>query len=218
MLSFLPMFTVCALFMVLSLFMTEEFLKTETDAQLKNAQSKINHEMSDLLQQLTGKAQWVASDPLFSEAVAQRDSAQVRQKALAITEAKMADVVTVIDNDGVVLARGHDTKAGDVMQARAVVKKAMEGQAVSGIEAGNVVKFSARAAVPITQNGKRVGVIIVGSELTKNHVYVDIIKKSFGVECTLFLGDERVSTTATTPEGGRGTGTKLARQDILDAS
>jgi hypothetical protein len=69
---------------------------------------------------------------------------------------------------------------------------------------------------------KEVGAIYFGSrKINNNFDVVDEIKKSHGATATVFVrsGDEfvRVSTNVLTPEGKRGVGTQLARNQAYEA-
>jgi len=128
-------------------------------------------------------------------------------------------LVTVSDRNGTVIGRGHSSQAGDSVANQNNVKNALlEGTSTWGIETGTVVLFSLRGAAPIWLNGEIVGCISTGIDLaTANHDFVEGIKKEFGLECTLMLGNERVSTTIMNSAGERQLGTKLTDPTVLQA-
>ncbi len=114
------------------------------------------------------------------------------------------------------VGRGHSDKAGDSVLCQPNVKKALGGEASTGIEEGTVVKFSLRAGAPVKIGDKVVGSVTTGVDLTPaDHAVVEEVKKLFGIECTLFQGDTRVTTTLM-KDGQRVIGTKMDNPKVLD--
>jgi methyl-accepting chemotaxis protein len=96
------------------------------------------------------------------------------------------------------------------------VKKSLAGEASTGIEEGTVVKFSLRAGAPVKIGDKVVGSVSTGVDLTTaDHAVVEEVKKMYGVECTLFQGDTRATTTLM-KDGQRAIGTKMDNPKVLD--
>ncbi len=87
------------------------------------------------------------------------------------------------------------------------MKKALAGEATTGIEEGSVVKLSLSSGYPVKIDGEIVGSIIAGANLSSDMTFVDKMKKELGVECTIFHNDMRVSTTIL-KDGQRAIGTK----------
>ena len=76
------------------------------------------------------------------------------------------EVLTIADQEGNVIARGHSEKTGDSVLSQINVKKALAGEVSAGFEEGTVVKFSLRAGAPIKVDGRIVGTITPGIDLT----------------------------------------------------
>ena len=172
--------------------------------------------VGDLLDKSKKRATAIAGNADLAAAVAAKDTARLRAMAKAFMLNDGIDVLTIVDGEGNVLARGHADKAGDSLLYQANVKKALAGQTTAGIEEGTEVKFSVRAGVPILSGGRIAGTVIVGSNLTGTNTFVDGIKKHFGIECTIFKGDERVATTLE-QDGRRLVGTKMENPKIIEA-
>jgi methyl-accepting chemotaxis protein len=64
-------------------------------------------------------------------------------------------------------------------------------------------------------DGRVIGVVSTGTNLSATNAFVDGIKKSFGIECTIFKGDERVSTTLER-DGKRLVGTKMDNPQVIE--
>jgi len=95
------------------------------------------------------------------------------------------------------------------------VKKALAGEATTGIEEGSVVKLSLSSGYPVKIDGEIVGSIIAGANLSSDMTFVDKMKKELGVECTIFHNDMRVSTTIL-KDGQRAIGTKMDNPQVIE--
>jgi methyl-accepting chemotaxis protein len=172
--------------------------------------------MDDVMGKVKEHAVSFAARPDLVEAVVKKDTGLLQQLAKQLMTNNGLEVLTIADTEGKVLARGHSEKTGDSVSNQINVKKALADEVSVGIEDGTVVKFSLRAGAPVKFNGRIVGSITPGMDLTSTNTFVDGIKKRFRVECTIFRNDERVSTTLT-KDGGRIVGTKMDNPKVLDA-
>ena len=156
----------------------------------------------------TNYATIFARHPDVIKAVKEKNTVAILVALGPLAKDAKLDSVTISDEKGVVLARTHDSKIGDSVMNQANVQKAIQGTTSAAIEPGTVVKLSVRAGAPVRdEQGQIVGVITPGYNASREEI-VDKIKKMFGVDATLFLGDERVATTII-QDGKRVIGTKL---------
>ncbi len=156
-----------------------------------------------------------ASRPDVAEAVKQSDGEALQKIAKTFLASGAVNVLTVAGPDGKVLARGHADKRGDSVLNQLNVKKALSGEATAGIEEGTVVKFSMRAGQPIRRGDAVIGSVTAGIDLSGDTRFVDRVKEILGVECTLFHGDTRVSTTLVR-EGKRAVGTRMDNPAVIE--
>ena len=165
--------------------------------------------LEDAKNDMKNRAVMLAANQDFARAVETKDSIQVLQAIGKVTKDAPIDSLTISDEKGIVIARTHEPgKKGDSIAGQANVDAALKGNIISVVEAGTVVKLSARAGAPVRNtNGQIVGVITSGVTLTKSEL-VDLAKKLYTVDTTLFLGDTREATTITI-NGQRQVGTKL---------
>ncbi|MEN6486291.1 MAG: methyl-accepting chemotaxis protein [Syntrophobacteraceae bacterium] len=175
----------------------------------------VKERLSDMAEGLKINAVSFASRPDLVEAVMNNDTPNLRHIAKELVANNRLGVLTIAGSDGKVIARGHSEKAGDSIANQLNVRRAIAGEVSVGIEDGTVVKFSLRAGAPIKHNGNVVGTITPGFDLSGNNSFVDDIKKRFGLECTLFFGDERVSTTLER-DGKRMVGTKMDNPQVIE--
>jgi len=174
-------------------------------------QGVVNETMAKTKMQATA----VAADPRLIDAVAKKETTTLQGLAKTFMSSSGVDIVTVVDLEGNVLARGHSDKTGDSVLNQLNVKKALAGETTVGSEEGTEVKCSLRAGAPLMADGRVIGAVSMGTNLSATNAFVDGIKKTFGIECTIFKGDERVSTTLER-DGKRMVGTKMDNPKVIE--
>jgi len=176
---------------------------------------EIQRTLNDLLDRVKRHAASFSTRPDLAEAVERKDSKLLQKLGKDLMTDNRLDVLTIVDTEGKVIARGHSEKTGDSIGYQINVKRALAGEVSGGIEEGTVVKFSLRAGAPVKINGLIVGTISTGIDLTATSAFVDEVKKRFDVECTIFKNDERVSTTLE-KDGKRVIGTKMDNPKVIE--
>ena len=126
-----------------------------------------------------------------------------------------ADLCTITDADGIVVARGHSDRVGDSLARQAQVSKSLRGENAAGIVASTVIPFSIRACFPIVRDGRTLGTISLGASIGTAD-FVDGMKRLSGLDVTFFQGDTRIMSTIT-QNGKRIVGTKLNNPEIEEA-
>jgi methyl-accepting chemotaxis protein len=133
---------------------------------------------------------------------------------------RKCDFFTILDPDGNVIYRtNRPTQFGDSQRTLRCVSEAItkKNPCVNFESAPNAnAKLSIRAAVPmLEESGELIGIAGGGVRLDGER-WVDYIKEQYNVECTVFIGEERVATTVLNDQGGRAVGTKLNNPEIYD--
>ena len=179
-----------------------------------NTDKKIlQSEIDNNLELLSVLAKLLAENPNFVSAVETRDNSTIQRFAKNLTAESQIDFVTITDTNGNVLARGHSDKAGDnVGPDRISIHTPLAGTPIAGLEPGSVVPLTLASGVPIISNGKIVGALVMGQDLSNGN-FVNKMKEKTGVECTIFLEDTRISTTVL-KDGKPTVGTKLSNDEI----
>ncbi|MDL2295011.1 methyl-accepting chemotaxis protein [Ruminococcaceae bacterium OttesenSCG-928-D13] len=181
---------------------------TEADINLFSDAARTEYE--ELGPRALRSSNLVADDAELSALVAQGDPAAVLARATQLDELMDADVVTILDAEGTVLARTHDPdNYGDNMAAQKNISAALAGQTHTTLEQDAAIKLAVRAGVPLYHEGALVGVVSAGYRLD-TFDFVDRIKRLNGAETTVFMGSERLSTTVQNADGSRAVGTKAA--------
>jgi len=191
-------------------------LNQQAEEAIAQTASGVQSVQEEILDRVKRHAVSFATRQDLAEAIEKKDTKAVQQIAKVLMVNNNLEVLTVADAQGKVVGRGHSGKTGDSVANQLNVKKALTGEASVGVEEGTVVKFSLRAGAPVRIGDRIVGTVTPGIDLTATTTFVDTIKKRFHVECTIFQGDERVSTTLE-KDGKRISGTKLDNPEVIQA-
>ena len=187
----------------------------QAEKEIDMTSRMIQANVDTMKENVKGTAAAFASRPDVAAALDKKDTALLQNAAKTLMANEGLGFVTIADKDGNVVARGHSDKTGDSVLGQINVTKALAGELSVGIESGTVVKLSLRAGAPVKIDGRIVGTVTPGLDLPKDNLFVDDIKKRFGVECTIFDQDERVSTTLQR-DGKRLVGTKMDNPTVIE--
>ncbi|MDR2669841.1 MAG: methyl-accepting chemotaxis protein [Desulfovibrio sp.] len=180
------------------------------------AQKSMQSAIDAKLESFAVFAEMLEADSELADAVAAKDAAALKTVAGRVIGMPGIDQFTVSDMQGVVVVRGHSDRTGDTlsMNRRMVAVPLKEGRRIVGLEPGALIRLSLGTGIPLRHNGKQVGIAILGADLSSG-AFVNTVKATLGVECTIFHGDERVSTTVM-HDGKPVINTKLNNNAILD--
>jgi methyl-accepting chemotaxis protein len=190
----------------------EEAFTSAIRSDQKVVQDRVERMKADYV----GLAQSQAVRPNVINGVATADTALLQKLGQDLMKTGQTDFIVFVDAKGTVLARGHDGNHGDSIAKQECVIKALGGSNCSTFEPGTVVKISLRASAPVQKDGKIIGAVIVGMNISQDNAFVDDIKKLLDVEATIFFGNVRESTTIMT-EGKRAIGTTMDNKAVLDS-
>jgi len=180
--------------------------------EVMDARSTFRSYLKDLENQIERAARSAAMDQDIvaglSEYLNSKNRHKLNDAVMSIAQHNAVDIFTVMDMNGVVAMRSHQpSKFGDSVTEMMHVKAAMNGQRTVAYETSADNPVALRCGAPITQNGKQIGVVSVGYNLSVNS-FVDKMKAFTGADVTVFLGDTRVATTLLNVRGERHIGTK----------
>jgi methyl-accepting chemotaxis protein len=190
-------------------------LDRQAEKEIAITAGAVQGNIKETMEKTKRQAAAMATDPDLVSAMKEKETGRLQAMAKTLMSKCMVDFVTLTNSEGDVLARGHSDKTGDSVTNQVNVKKALAGETTVGIEDGTEVKFSLRAGAPIMAGGRIIGTVTTGMNLTATNTFVDGIKKIFGVDCTIFRGEERVSTTLER-DGKRLIGTKMDNPKVIE--
>ena len=209
-------FTVGACLFASTYYFVDKGFQDQTQQEIGRQADAVQLHFDSITARMLTAAKLTASRKDLAEAIEKGDSAFIQKLGKEVMRDSKAGFITIADKSGNVVGRGHSDKAGDSVLSQPNVKKSLAGEASTGIEEGTVVKFSLRAGAPVKLGDKVVGSVTTGVDLTPaDHAVVEEVKKQFGIECTLFHGDTRVTTTLM-KDGQRVVGTKMDNPMVLD--
>ena len=180
------------------------------------AQRSMQMEIDSKLEAFAVSAQMMEADSELASAVAANNTEALKTVSRRVMSMPGIGQFTVCDMQGIVLIRGHSDKTGDTLSmSRIMVATPLkEARRIVGLEPGAVVRLSLGAGIPLRHEGKQVGVAVLGADISSG-TFVNTIKTALDVECTIFLGDERVSTTVMR-DGKPAINTKLENEALFD--
>ncbi|HDQ39459.1 MAG TPA: methyl-accepting chemotaxis protein [Desulfonatronum sp.] len=205
--------TSSVLFYTTNHFVTKGF-DEQALAELEIAKGAVEAQVKDQEEYLLAIASLIAQNTEVAQSMFDNRRLFLQEYARELMRQTGVDIVTMADQQGTVLARGHSPEFGDSVSNQVIVQKALQNQPSVGIEYGSAVKFSQRAGYPVKMGDRIVGVAILGMDLG-SFAFVDKIKQRFAVEATIFEKDTRLSTTIMR-DGQRVVGTKMDNPQVLE--
>ncbi|WP_432735299.1 methyl-accepting chemotaxis protein [Maridesulfovibrio sp. FT414] len=173
----------------------------------------VNRHIETLSNEYLEESKLIAKDSEVVSAIMGNDSRELLRVLKTLAEETNADFITVTDEKGKVIARTHSLRVGDSIDTHETVRKALNGEARSGVVAGTEVPFSIRASAPIKLSNRIIGTVSTGISLSDEE-FVDDVKSFTELEFTVFKGDTREMTTIV-KQGRRAVGTKMTNPEVL---
>jgi len=179
-------------------------LETQNLSQLETDVKILKFALKSQQNTLLSDTQTIALNPDVNKLFNSADRQLLATTLQSFLLTKKQTTVTVVNPDGVVLARGDDLeKHGNSLSSDPLFKRAITGNSVSTITVSpgpiSPVIFI-QAAVPILDTDKKVlAVVLTDSDL--DNAFLDNLKVSTGLEASLYGGSQLSATTLTTPDG-----------------
>ncbi len=191
------------------------YLSERDDQDLTSAMLQFDDSVTALKDQALRNAQLLAGNARLTEALQSRDRKRIGELLAQATQDSALDFVLVTDKMGQTLYRSRsDLPAEENLSSRDNIKKALDGMPIQDIEKDGELPLACVSYVPVQNaEGRLIGVIATGFFLGKPDL-VDKRKQLSNMECTVFIGDERLMTTLRS-DGSRAVGTK-ASADVAE--
>ncbi|MDR2908353.1 MAG: methyl-accepting chemotaxis protein [Oscillospiraceae bacterium] len=191
-----------------SVYIFNDYVEGTTQSELEGYQNVVVSHIDDMHSMATTSTGMIASDSRIQAALVAGDREALIARATELQAQTGVEFCTITDAEGNVLARSHDPgNFGDSVASQKNIAEALDGNSFTGIETGTAVKLSIRSGAPVyTAEGAVAGAVSTGYRLDQD-TFVDRMKAIIGSEVTIFLGDERISTTVVGADGARAVGT-----------
>lgn len=205
----------CAIILLTSIYFMKKPIDEELNLNIHKLHDIIDEANGMTMSRFAQSAVLASHDSNLARAIVDKDHETVMRLAKTIMNDSGSDFMTVTDDKGIVVGRGHSPKWQDSVTNQETVVKALQGEPAAAIVSGTIVPYTLRASQPITHEGKVVGTLSIGTSLN-TPAHVDWLKKISGSEVSIFKGNERVMTSIT-EKGQRVVGTKLGSPEIENA-
>lgn len=194
-----------------NIFLFNNDMDKEMTVKVNTASAVTENQFNSLKTSSYASAMAIAKDPQIIKAISERNRDIILNIATKIQKDTGVEFCTITDAEGTVLARTDEPdNYGDSIASQANVISALSGKNLTSVEEGTSVRLSVRSGVSVyDDNGIIIGVISAGFRMDTD-VFVDKIKNLMGCEATVFLEDERISTTVLNSDGKRAIGTKAS--------
>ena len=175
------------------------FLAAQFVAKVERTTGGIRGTLEKAAEEALSLAVLLAANPEVSRLAAAKDREGLLRFLGPIAKEAKLDLLTVTDASGTVLARTHKPeKFGDSIAGQHNIQGALKGTPAAGLEQGTEVLLSARAGAPlVAPSGTLLGAISTGFAISGSDRLAQEAAKQYGVVATVFLGDERVTTSLT---------------------
>ena len=198
---------------IISLFIFDRGLVANTENELLHTADGVQYIVTDWQDNIYRYGDILSTTPEVIQSVVDGDEAA----ANAVSEEKFQkfglDVIGIVDRYGKVVG-GKGVSSSDNVSSIGIVKQALNGTEAYGFSRFGEIGFGILAAAPILVEGEVEGCVVVGYDLSDDGEtsLVHIVNSNYGVECTVFEGKTRVSTTL----GRNMVGVDLSNQAIVN--
>ena len=184
-----------------SIFLFNRELNRALHDKIDVALNVVEHEIDNLKANARIAAIGMANNPDLIEAIRNNDRAKIINVANNLQTMARIDYCTILESDGTVLTRTHEpTQFGDNLGHLPHVVGAKSGNIGSYVAQGIFIRLGAYAGAPIYDNDKLIGIVSLGYRLNTQD-FVHFLKDLTMCEVSVFLYDERVSSTVLNVDG-----------------
>jgi methyl-accepting chemotaxis protein len=196
-------------------YFTSKGFEEATEGEIVSYKKVVDDAVAADSKELVGASYLIADNAEVKSLIKSGSSAPLHELLQRIIKSVGVDEITVADKEMKVIASGHADNSGETVPGQALISEAVGGRNLTGIERSADGKLALRSAAPVKIGNDIIGAVITGYYISGSNRFVDRIKASCGVECTIFSNDERISTSII-KEGKRAVGTKMDNAKVLE--
>lgn len=211
---FISLCICCAVVLFLAIYFMKQPLDKELYSTIQKFQNVVEQVNSQTESRFAQSASLISRDSALAQAIDTGNHEEVVRLSRQAMKEAGSDFMTVTDNRGQVVGRGHSQKWQDSVLNQETVAKALKGTPAAAIVSGTVVPFTIRASQPVMLDGKVAGTLSIGTSLVAPP-YLDWLKRLTGMEISIYKGDSCVMTTITR-NGERAIGIKAQEPVLVD--
>jgi len=203
----------CAVILLSSILLFNRELNNAMYDKINVAAMVAEHEIANLKTNAHIAALGIATNPDLIEALKYGDRDRINTTTTALQVLAQIDYCTILDSKGIVLFRSHEPEIyGDSLIHLPHVRQAINGNTETYVAQGVTIRLGAYAGSPIyDSNMDMIGIVSLGFRLdTQEFVYR--LNDLTGCEITIFLNEERVSSTIQNEDGTYVLGTRAPEE------
>ena len=199
-----------ATFLTLNIF--DKRMTSDIEAGLETTAAGINSTFTDWQTSLSAYTALIAMNPKVQQSVAYKNSRELQDILNETKQNIFIGFLAITDNKGVVM-KGVNISEGRDLSGISSISSALGGKVATAFDEIGDYDYALFASHPILYSGRVVGTITMGVDMVTNSEYntVNMVKGSYGVECTITKGAVRKSSTMKNLIG-----VEVADADVLD--
>ena len=197
-------------FIALAIFSQKQLKNTEED--LGYTANGVIFLVEDWIDNITRFSNILSKESDTIAVFSTSDKAASQDYLKANTQLFGLDFLAVTDSTGKVISGNNGITDGTNFSSKAFVKEALSGKTTYAFENMGNIPYGMFSAAPIYKGKTLIGSVITGYSLSDNDTdsLINIVNSNYGVECTVFKGNVRMTTTL----GEKLNGTKLDNEAI----
>lgn len=180
------------MFLTLNIF--NRFLKKDTQRSLLRTANACFNTLADWEVTARGLSDIYAKTDGLADAIVSNDTATVSSIIQNLGDNSDVGFIAVINMNGVIMPGAFKITSGDNVGAIPQVQAAMLGTNGYLFDKFGSIPYAMASFSPIMSGNTVVGVLVSGYNIGDD-TFVPLIAENYDVECTVFAGDTRVSTT-----------------------
>jgi methyl-accepting chemotaxis protein len=199
-----------ATFLTLNIF--DKRMTSDIEAGLETTAAGINSTFTDWQTSLSAYTALIAMNPKVQQSVAYKNSRELQDILNETKQNIFIGFLAITDNKGVVMKGVNISEERD-LSGISSISSALGGKVATAFDEIGDYDYALFASHPILYSGRVVGTITMGVDMVTNSEYntVNMVKGSYGVECTITKGAVRKSSTMQNLIG-----VEVADADVLD--
>jgi len=188
--------------LIASMLLFSNALNNAMRERLRVAINIVEHEIEEIKARAYVAAIGVANNPTLINALKNNDRDALIVIANRLAELLQVDYCTILDNEGTVIKRTHaPDRYDDNIAHLPQVRSALAGKTGAHIIQGPIVRLGISAGRPIFDDDMNmIGIVSLGFRLDTPDV-TERLRNLTGCEITLYMNDERVSSTLLNEDG-----------------
>jgi HAMP domain-containing protein len=182
----------------------------ELDSRVRNVQASLEATR----EKIADVTWWLAGRPDTAKAIQDRDTARLHALCREAVAHSRVSWTAITDSQGLPIASSDDAPPSTNALFSIDAAHARTDAPIAGAEEDPEQGMIQLASCPVASDQRTVGIVWARQNLFSEHSFVDSVAKNFGLVCSVFHHDIRISTTIYN-EGKRALGTKLNNAKIV---